>query len=234
MDLSIIIPVYNEERTLPIVLKRLKEIRGDFEVIVINDCSTDSTQRFLDNISAKDYSYKIKTAKHKTNMGKGKAIRTGLDLCEGKAVIIQDADLEYSPAEIPGLVVPIAEGGKKAVFGSRLISGTNRVFSRWYVMGNRFLTFLINFLCDWNYTDSYTCYKAFDLHVFKEMELESDGFEIEAEIAVKTAMRKLDFEEIPISYVPRSKEEGKKIRFSDALKGMVTIFKFWRLEKRGF
>ncbi len=226
MKTSIIIPSYNEMKTLPAVLKALSGVALEKEVIVVDDGSSDGAREWLDKaVSAKEFPYELKIIKHEKNTGKGGALITGFNAAAGDIVIVQDADLEYDPGYIPSIVKPIEEGRADAVFGSRLISGRSETYNILYLWGNRFLTLLVNLFFGAKMTDSYTCYKAFRAPLLKKMRLVSTGFEIEAELSCKIAFLGLRFEEVSIVYASRSRREGKKINYKDAVKGVLKIFK---------
>ncbi|HNW44954.1 MAG TPA: glycosyltransferase family 2 protein [Elusimicrobiales bacterium] len=224
MKTSIIVPSYNEMRTLPSVLKALAAVPLEKEVVVVDDGSADGTREWLDGaLAAGEFPF-VKFIKHPRNTGKGGALITGFKAAAGDIIIVQDADLEYDPAYIPAIVKPIEDGLADAVYGSRLlISGEAKPFNIVYLWGNQFLTFLINLLFGAAMTDSYTCYKAFRAPLLKAMDLVSSGFEIEAEISCKTAARGLRFKEVPIVYASRSRADGKKINYKDAVKGVLKI-----------
>lgn len=227
--LSIIIPVFNEEKTIEKVLEKvLAQEIGDWqkEVIVVDDDSSDGTAQKL-----KPFFDRIRVFKHGQNQGKGVALRTGFSAARGEAIIIQDADQEYDPADWPRLLKTLEENPElSAVYGSRELNPERRGY--WpYVLGVRFLTFLINLLFGSSLTDAYTGYKLFQAEAIKSINLESSGFEIEAEMTAKILKRGGQIKEVSISYRPRSFSEGKKIRAKDGLKGIWTILKYWR--KRG-
>lgn len=224
MKTTIVIPSYNEMKTLPVVLKALAGVALEKEVIVVDDGSRDGTREWLAKvISSKEFPYELKLVKHEENTGKGGALLTGFGAATGDIVIVQDADLEYDPNSIPSIVKPIAEGRVDAVFGSRFISGKSEAYNILYLWGNQFLTFLVNLFFGTKMTDSYTCYKAFRLPLLKKMRLVSTGFEIEAEISCKAAFLGFRFEEVSIVYASRSRHEGKKINYKDAIKGVLKI-----------
>lgn len=225
MKTTIVIPSYNEMKTLPAVLKALTAVPLDKEIIVVDDGSTDGTREWLARAAAGGEFPGLKVIEHGKNTGKGGALITGFGAATGDIAIVQDADLEYDPGCIPAVVRPIEEGRADAVFGSRFYHGKSATYSIVYLWGNKFLTFLVNLFFGARMTDSYTCYKAFRTPLLKKMKLTSPGFEIEAEISCKTAFLGLRFEELPIAYSPRSRQAGKKINFRDAVKGVLKILR---------
>jgi len=223
--LSIIIPVLNEESTIEEIIKRVERAPVfDYqkEIIIINDGSTDNTKKILENLKEK---YNLIILEHNMNAGKGKALQTGLEVVTGSAVIIQDADLEYNPNDWRLLLRELNKPGIGAIYGSRNINPEKKGYFH-YVMGVKFLTFFNNLLFGTKLTDIYTCYKLFPAHLIKSIKLNSNGFEIEAEITAKILKKGLLIKEVPISYSPRRFEQGKKIRFKDGLIGIWTIFKY--------
>ncbi|MBU4350771.1 glycosyltransferase family 2 protein [Candidatus Parcubacteria bacterium] len=225
MKLSIIIPVFNEEKTIKKVLESvLKQDIGNWEkeIIVIDDHSNDDTAEIL-----KQFLDRIKIFQHGKNLGKGSALRTGFGVATGEAIIIQDADLEYSPDDWPKMLAELEKSSDiSAVFGSREMNPERKGYWH-YVLGVRFLAFLINFLFKSNLTDPYTCYKLFRAELIKGILLESNGFEIEAEMTVKILKQGGKIKEVPINYYPRKFSEGKKIRVKDGLVGIWTIIRYW-------
>ncbi len=224
MKTTIVIPSYNEMKTLPEVLKALAGVALEKEVIVVDDGSRDGTREWVERaISAKEFPYELKLIKHEENTGKGGALLTGFGAASGDIVIVQDADLEYDPNDIRSVVRPIEEGRADAVFGSRFLSGKSETYNILYLWGNQFLTFLVNLFFGSRITDSYTCYKAFRVPLLRKMRLVSTGFEIEAEMSCKASFMGLRFEEVPVVYASRSRHEGKKINYTDAIKGVLKI-----------
>ena len=224
MKTSVVIPSFNELKTLPEILKRIAAIPMDKEVVVVDDGSTDGTREWLDGALRENlFPFPLKVIKHPANRGKGGALLTGFAAAGGDIIIIQDADLEYDPKYIPEIVRPIEEGGFDVVYGSRLLSERSRIYNVLYLWGNQFLTALIDLLFGAKMTDSYTCYKAFRAPVLRSLGLVSSGFEIEAEISCKVAFRRCKFTEIAVVSVSRSREEGKKINYKDAVKGVLKI-----------
>ncbi len=221
MKLSIIMPVYNEALTLRQIIKKIKLVDIDIELIIVDDGSIDESVQILDEV--RDSS--VRVVKHSRNKGKGHAIKTGLSYVTGDVVIIQDADLEYDPADYVKLVQPIADGVAKVVYGSRFLIRKNNI-SRPYYAANKFLTFLTNLLYGSHLTDMETCYKLFCSDIIKGLGLESDGFEIEPELTIKTIKKGYEIYEVPISYQARSCREGKKITWRDAIKTVLTILRY--------
>ncbi|HOX22010.1 MAG TPA: glycosyltransferase family 2 protein [Elusimicrobiales bacterium] len=234
MKLSILMPAYNEERTLAAVLDSLApELKSDFEVVAVDDGSRDGTLALLKQAAEPGrYPFPIKVLAHEKNSGKGAAIRTAAAAAEGAVLIIQDADLEYHPRHIPQLIAPILDGRADIVYGSRLSAIKNQVFNIFYLWGNQSLTWLTNLLCGSSFTDSYTGYKAFRREILQGIDIKSRGFELEGELSVKVALGGWRFMEMPITYKCRSRSEGKKINGRDAVKGILTIIKTWLSERR--
>lgn len=211
--LSIIVPVYNEERTLKRLMDALVAACPHAEIVYVNDGSTDASQAILD--AGKRGQDVVLT---KPNGGKGSAIRLGLLHASGRLTVIQDADLEYDPTEI-ALLEAEAMNDTTAVFGSRFLQPNPNIYKR-YLLGNRMMTLCLNILFRSHITDSYTCYKLLPTAVFQSLDLQSNGFEMEAEICAKCLKRGIAIREVPISYRPRSIAEGKKIGWKDAVKGV--------------
>lgn len=223
MKLSIIIPIFNEEATLEKVLQEVVKVptlQYEKEIILVDDGSTDRTRQIISRLKGKPGFVLLE---HPQNMGKGMAIQTGLKAATGQAVIIQDADLEYSPTDWPGLLKEL-KPGLAAVYGSRNIKPKKRGYLH-YVLGVWLLTKLNNLLFGSQLTDTYTCYKLFPAQLIKSIPLSSHGFEIEAEITAKILKKGLFIKEVPINYSPRKFSQGKKIRFWDGLIGLWTIIK---------
>jgi glycosyltransferase involved in cell wall biosynthesis len=229
MNVSVIIPVYNEKRFIGELFKRVRDTGIPSEIVIIDDYSTDGTREILDTLKR---SKGVKVIFHTRNRGKGAAIRTGLREVSGEVVIIQDADLEYDPREYPKLLQPILDGKADAVFGSRFLGGPHRVLYFWHYAGNKFLTLLSNTLSNLNLTDMETCYKAFKTDVLKSLDLQSDRFGFEPEVTAKLAKRGCRIYETSISYSGRSYEEGKKINWKDGVAAIVHILRF-NLGKKG-
>lgn len=233
MKLSILVPVYNEravvERSLGLVLSAPLPEEMDRELIIVDDCSTDGTSAILDRIAAADD--RIRLVRHPVNQGKGAAVRTAIQHASGDFCLVQDADLEYDPAEYPRLLKPLLDGHADAVFGSRYLRGEQtRVLPFWHSMINKVLTLVSNMFCNLNVTDMETCYKVFRTDLLKSIPIRSDRFGFEPEITMKSAKRKLRIYEVPISYHGRTYEEGKKIGWKDGVKVFGVILHFWLID----
>lgn len=219
--LSVVIPAYNEEATITQIIKEVLKQKQVWEIVVINDASTDRTKQLLEKIKKTDA--RIRVFHSETNGGKGSAIRKGIELVAGTHLLIQDADLEYEPAEIPQLLKPIQQGKATVVYGSRFMGPhTNMYF--WHYVGNIFLNFLVNVMFNTTLSDMETCYKIVPIETMREMKLRSNDFRIEPEITCKLLLRGHRIYETPISYVGRTFEEGKKIGWFDAVLAIQTIF----------
>jgi len=221
--ISILIPAFNEEKTIDLILERvLNQTKGwDKEIVVINDGSTDKTLEKLQR-----FSNKISVISYEKNQGKGVALKKGLGKATGDIVIIQDADLEYDPKDYPKLLQPILKGETKIVYGSRNLSPRVGGEKKYY-LGSLLFTKIVNFLFRTKLTDVNTGYKIFDTKTLKEIDIETPGFEVCEELTVKALKRKIKIIEAPIFYKPRSFGEGKKIKWLDAFKALWTIFYFW-------
>ncbi len=219
-DLSIIVPVYNEERTLATIMHALAEKCPHAQIIYVDDGSRDASLNIL-----RDHMKSDDVVLTKPNGGKGSAIRMGLERAEGMYTVIQDADLEYDPAEIAMLVDEAKKNPGSAVFGSRFLKQNPNIY-KIFLMGNKVLTAWLNILYGSKLTDSYTCYKLLPTDLFRSLELTSRGFELEAEICAKCLKKKIPIHEVPVTYKPRTIEEGKKINWKDAYKGIAMM---WRL-----
>ena len=211
--LSIIIPVYDERNTIPIILDKVLDTPFPKEIIIIDDHSEDGTRDYLKSLKQND----IKIYFHERNSGKGAAIRTGLSKVTGDIVLIQDADLEYDPNDYAQLLQPIIDGKADVVYGSRFLGGPHRVLLFWHYFGNLIFTFLTNILYNINLTDMGTCYKVFRTSVIKDIQIKSNRFGFEPEITAKVAKKRFRIYETPISYSGRTYEEGKKITWKDGL-----------------
>ncbi|XAL98453.1 glycosyltransferase family 2 protein [Phycisphaeraceae bacterium D3-23] len=225
MKLSVVIPIYNEEATLDQIIERVRAVAVDKHLVLVDDFSTDNTRALLKKYEADD---DCTVLYHEKNQGKGAALRTGFTAAEGEVVLIQDADLEYDPAEYPKLLEPILDGRADVVFGSRFAGGqAHRVLYFWHTMGNRFLTLMSNVFTDLNLTDMETCYKAFKREVISEIKIEENRFGFEPEITAKVAkMKGVKIFEVGISYSGRTYEEGKKIGWRDGVRAIWCILKY--------
>lgn len=220
MKLSVIIPVYNEEKTIAEIVKQIKSVKSfNKEIIVVDDASCDSTPNKLKNIKG------IKIIRHQNNLGKGSAIRTGISYATGEYVLIQDADLEYDPNEMPLLVKPVREGKAQVVYGSRF-TGPRRNMFFWHWIGNQFLTLVTNILYNTTLSDMETCYKLIPLALLKSLNIRAKKFEFEPEVTAKILKRGIRIWEVPISYAGREYYEGKKITWKDFFPALFTLIKY--------
>jgi len=224
LRLSVLIPVYNEENTIELILDQVWAVPVAKEVICVNDCSTDGTAAILDRLARSGRIDKL--IHHPVNRGKGAAIRTAITASTGNVVIVQDADLEYDPADWPGMLEPIIEGQADAVFGSRFLGGPHRVLYFWHSVGNAGLTALSNMVTNLNLTDMETCYKAVRGELVRSLRLTSDRFGFEPEITARLARTGARIFEVPISYSGRTYAEGKKIGWRDGIAAVWHIVKF--------
>ena len=227
--LSIVIPIFNEKATLEAILERVVtvELPVSKEIILVDDASTDGTQDLYDSLIAKWPDAEIQLLVHPVNRGKGAALRTGFDKAAGDVILVQDADLEYNPADYPQLLAPILDGRADVVYGSRFVGGqAHRVLFFWHMIGNKFLTLLSNAFTNLNLTDMETCYKVFRAEVVRSIKLRSDRFTIEPEITAKIARGKWRIYEVGISYAGRDYDEGKKITWRDALPALAAIIRY--------
>jgi glycosyltransferase involved in cell wall biosynthesis len=238
MKLSVVIPVYNEMPTLREALQRVTAVDLDKEIIIVDDGSTDGSRELLADLrdkgieswlprpGARRGGNEIRIHLQPHNQGKGAALRAGFALITGEIVVIQDADLEYDPQDIPHLIQPIVDGIADVSFGSRFIGTPRRALYFWHMLMNRGLTLASNMLNDINITDMETCYKAFRSEVIKAIEIEEDRFGIEPELTAKVAKMKLRIYEVPISYHGRTYDEGKKIGWKDGVRAAYCIVKY--------
>ena len=230
--ISIIIPAYNEESTISIIVNKLINLalinNIKKEIIIVNDSSTDDTNKIVENIIAKQKEIEIIYIKHEKNLGKGAAIHSGIKNATGEYLMIQDADLEYDPEEINKLLKPIIDEHADIVYGSRFIGGSaHRILFFWHTIGNKFLTFLSNFFTNLNLTDMETCYKLFKTSIIKKIPLKEKRFGFEPEITSKIAKIKgIRIYEVGISYYGRTYMEGKKINWKDGFKAIYCIIRY--------
>jgi glycosyltransferase involved in cell wall biosynthesis len=226
MKVSVVLPVYNEISYIDEILRRTRASPVEKEIIVVDDCSTDGTRARLEEIARQSADHSVRVFFHDVNRGKGAALRTGFAAVTGDIVIIQDADLEYDPAEYPKLIAPILEGKADVVYGSRFIGGdSHRVLYFWHSVANRFLTLLSNMFTNLNLTDMETCYKVFRREVIQSVKLTEDRFGFEPEVTARVAAMKCRVYEVGISYSGRTYEEGKKIGWKDGVRTLWCVLK---------
>ena len=222
--LSVVIPCYNEVRTVESLLRRVREVPLQLEVIVVDDGSRDGTRELLTRLEREGLIDVL--VFHEVNQGKGAALRTGFKHATGDIVVVQDADLEYDPLELPVLMEPILRGRADAVFGSRFLGGPHRVLFFWHSVGNRVLTLLSNMFTDVNLTDMETCYKMVRRDLLQSLPLSAHRFGIEPELTARLAQAGARIYELPISYHGRSYAEGKKIGWKDGVSALWSIVKY--------
>jgi glycosyltransferase involved in cell wall biosynthesis len=222
--LSVLIPVYNEKGTVLELLARVEAVALPVakEIVIVDDGSTDGTRALLARLTPE----RATVVLHERNRGKGAALRTALERATGDVVIIQDADLEYDPADYPGLLAPILDGRADAVYGSRFLGGPHRVLFFWHYLANRLFTLITNVLYNVNLTDMGTCYKVFTAEKLKAIPLRSERFGIEAELTAKICRRHFRIYETPISYSGRTYKEGKKITWKDGLSYLACLLRY--------
>jgi dolichol-phosphate hexosyltransferase len=217
--LSVLVPVHNEERTLPALLDAVEARPEVYELVVVDDGSTDATAEIL---AARRFRRRTQVIRHPTNRGKGSAIRTAIAAASGDVAVIQDADLEYDPNDFPQLLAPLTRPGVDIVFGTRSFS-SHSAYSFWFVMGNKAVTLWNNLLFNSYLSDLETCYKLMPLEIWRKLDLRSDGFEIEPEITAKLLKNGYRIFEVPISYAARSRAEGKKLTYRDGVRALWTL-----------
>lgn len=227
--LSVVIPCFNEERTIRTLIDQVLRSPVVAEVVVVDDGSTDGSRTALAGLADP----RVRVVLHERNQGKGAALRTGFAHATADFVVVQDADLEYDPAEYPVLLEPLLDDRADVVFGSRFLSGRpHRVLYFWHSMGNKFLTLLSNMFTDLNLTDMETCYKCFKREVIQSIEIEENRFGFEPEITAKLASAKFRIFEVGISYSGRTYDEGKKINWKDGIRAVYCIVKYSNLGRR--
>lgn len=224
MKLSVLIPVYNEATTIEHVVDRVRQIPASTEIIAVDDASRDGSGDVLEQLRAKGKVDQL--VRHPKNRGKGAAIRSGIAHATGDVVVIQDADLEYDPLDLPALLGPIAAGKADAVFGSRFQGGPHRVLYFWHAVGNNFLTLMSNMFTNLNLTDMETCYKVIRSDLLKRLPLRSNRFGFEVEITARLSQAGARIWELPISYSGRTYAEGKKITWRDGCAAIVHILHY--------
>ena len=223
--LSVVVPVFDEEKTISRVIEKLIKIPHLFEIVVVDDCSKDRTGTIVKRL-AENYP-EIKYFRHERNQGKTAALKTGFAMTRGEIVIVQDADLEYDPQEISEVISPIIEGFADVVYGSRfMVKRAARVLYFYHYLANKGLTFLSNMLTNLNITDVETCYKAFRGDIIRNLIITSSGFGFEIEVTAKVAKLKCAFYEVPISYYGRTYEEGKKITYRDGISALFYVIRY--------
>ncbi|MDP2966133.1 MAG: glycosyltransferase family 2 protein [Pelolinea sp.] len=223
MRISVLIPVFNEEKTLQEIFKRVDQTGLAFEILFIDDGSTDSTPEILKKLSLHK---QVSLIRFEENRGKGAAIRAGIAAANGDVIIIQDADLEYDPREYPNLLKPIEEGIAEVVFGSRFLGGARRPVMFWHMVANKILTLITNLLYDNILSDMETGYKVFIKKAIEDIQFKSNRFDFEPEFTAKVLKKKCRIYEVPISFNPRDYADGKKIGFCDAVVAFWTLIKY--------
>jgi glycosyltransferase involved in cell wall biosynthesis len=223
MKLSVVIPVFNEVSNIETILKRVKATKLASEIVVVDDGSRDGTRDVLKKLDGK---HGVHVILHEKNQGKGAAVCTGIKASKGDVILIQDADLEYSPTDYPALLQPIIDGIADVVYGSRFLGGPRRAVMFWHMIANHLLTFMTNILYDTILSDMETGYKVFRRTVIEGMKLRAHRFDFEPEFTAKVLKRHYRIYEIPITFNPRDYSEGKKIKFHDAFEAVWTLLKY--------
>lgn len=236
--LSIVIPAYNEEKTIHMILNKVKEVELlngiEKEVIIVNDCSKDDTRGAIQKYMDENKELNIQYHEHEVNKGKGAALHTGIEKATGEYLIIQDADLEYDPEEYNDLLKPVLNGFADVVYGSRFMgSNPHRILFFWHTIGNKFLTRLSNMFTNLNLTDMETCYKLFNTKMIQGINLKEKRFGFEPEVTAKVSrIPKIRIYEVGISYYGRTYEEGKKINWKDGFRAIYCIMKYNILSRK--
>ncbi|MEP6894087.1 MAG: glycosyltransferase family 2 protein [Chloroflexota bacterium] len=223
MNLSVIIPVYNEVNNINTIVKRVQDTKLASEIVIVDDGSKDGTRDILQKMDGKK---KIRVILHEKNQGKGAAVVTGIRAAKGDIILIQDADLEYDPRDYPELLKPLEEEIADVVYGSRFLGGPHRVTMFWHQVANKLLTFMTNILYDSILTDMETGYKVFRRKVIEGMTIRAKRFNFEPEFTAKILKQKYRIYEVPISFNPRDYSEGKKIKFHDAFEAVWALIKY--------
>jgi len=223
MKLSVVVPVYDEIRNIEEILKRVRRTKAASEIVVVDDGSTDGSREFLQGLDGKQ---RLRVIFHPENRGKGAAVRSGIGAARGDVILIQDADLEYNPADYPTLLQPIKDGVADVVYGSRFLGGPRRAVMFWHMIANQLLTFMTNILYNTILSDMETGYKVFRREVTDGMTLRARGFDFEPEFTAKILKRRYRIFEVPITFNPRDYTEGKKIKLRDAFIAVWTLLKY--------
>ncbi len=231
LKLSVIIPAYNEAATIEAAVRRLHDVRLRLEIIAVDDASTDGTGAVLDRLARDGLVHRV--IHHPTNRGKGAALRSGIAGATGDVIVAQDADLEYDPGDLAGLLEPIRQGRADAVYGSRFQGGPRRVLFFWHAIGNRLLTLLSNMFTNMNLSDMETCYKLVRADVLQRLPLTAERFGIEVELTARLAQAGARIWELPISYSGRTYAEGKKIGWRDGLAALFHVLRYNLFPPRG-